>query len=217
MRRLITLGVLVLAVVGVATYLDGAFPTSSTLGKLEQFRRALKGVARRRGASASDTVPSTMSSGSRDWLCRRIVEDTPDTVVFADRDGVIRLWNSAAEAMFGYSADEALGQTLDLVVPQRHRDAHWEGFRRVVATGVSKYGTELLKVPALRKDGSRISLEFSIALVRDEDDRVAGVAAVMRDVTARWLEEKALHERLAASEAQLAAAGLEQPWKKLTS
>lgn len=150
-----------------------------------------------------------MANESRDWLCRRIVEDTPDAVVFADRDGVIRLWNSAAEAMFGYSADEALGQSLDLVVPERHRDAHWEGFRRVMRTGVSKYGTELLKVPALRRDGTRISLEFSIALVRDEDDRVAGAAAVLRDVTARWHEEKALRERLAASEAEIAAAGLE--------
>jgi PAS domain S-box-containing protein len=145
------------------------------------------------------------SSESGDWLCRRIVEDTPDTVIFADRDGVIRFWNSAAEAMFGYRADEALGQTLDLIVPERHRDAHWEGFGRVMATGATKYGTELLKVPALRRDGSRISLEFSIALVRDEHDRVAGAAAIIRDVTARWHEEKELRERLAVLEGQPAS------------
>lgn len=144
-----------------------------------------------------------MSDEAHERLCRRIVDGTPDAVVFADREGVIRVWNSAAERMFGYSAAEALGQTLDLIVPERNRDPHWEGFKRVMATGRTKYGADdLLKVPALRKDGSRISLEFSIALVRDEDDRVAGAAAIIRDVTARWREDKELRQRLAALEAQ---------------
>jgi PAS domain S-box-containing protein len=145
-----------------------------------------------------------MSDESYEWLCRRIVEDTPEAIVFADAEGVIRLWNAGAEALFGLSREEAIGRTLDLIVPERHRDLHWEGYRRVMKTGVTKYGTELLKVPALRKDGTRISLEFSVALLRDADGGVAGAAAVIRDVTARWQKDKALRERLATLEAQTA-------------
>jgi PAS domain S-box-containing protein len=143
---------------------------------------------------------------SPDSLYRQIVEQIPDAVVFADRDGVIRLWNAGAEAVFGYFADEALGQTLDLIVPERYRRPHWEGFRRVMATGETKYGRELLKVPAIRKDGERISIEFSIALLREPEGDVAGAAAIIREVTARWQEEQALRERLAAFEAQRANA-----------
>ncbi|HLN58835.1 MAG TPA: PAS domain S-box protein, partial [Thermoanaerobaculia bacterium] len=93
------------------------------------------------------------------WLYRRIVDDSPVAILFADRDGKIRLWNTGAEAMFGYSAEEAIGQSLDLIVPERQRPRHWEGWERVMATGVTKYGRDVLAVPALKKDGSRISIE----------------------------------------------------------
>jgi PAS domain S-box-containing protein len=134
------------------------------------------------------------------WLCREIVAAAGDAIVFADGSGVIRLWNAAAEAMFGHSAEEAIGQTLDLIIPERLRERHWEGYRTVMETGTTRYGREILAVPALRKDGSRISVEFSIALLRNDRGEIAGPAAIMRDVTARWNEEKKLKERLASLE-----------------
>jgi PAS domain S-box-containing protein len=133
-------------------------------------------------------------------LFRQIVEEMPEAVIFADRQGVVRLWNRAAETMFGYSADEALGQSLDLIVPERFRARHWEGYGHVMATGVTSYGQRLLAVPAMRKDGQRISIEFSIALLKDEGGEVTGAAAVVRDVTARWQAERELRRRLAALE-----------------
>ncbi len=136
-------------------------------------------------------------------LAQQIIASAPDAIIFADRDGVVRLWNSGAENMFGYSAAEALGQTLDLIIPEGLRARHWDGYRRVIETGASRYsGNDLLAVPAVRKDGGRISLEFSITLVRDAEGRVLGAGAILRDVTARWREQKALKERLAALEAK---------------
>jgi PAS domain S-box-containing protein len=140
---------------------------------------------------------------SREWLCQHIVEDTPEAIIFADRGGRIQVWNSGAEAMFGYRAEEALGQTLDLIIPERLRDRHWEGYRKAMATGTTRYGQDLLKVPGVRKDGTRISLEFSVALLRDETGELLGPVAVIRDVTARWEHDKATKERLAALEAKV--------------
>jgi PAS domain S-box-containing protein len=97
--------------------------------------------------------------------------------------------------MFGHPAGEAVGQTLDLIIPERYRARHWEGYRTVMATGVTRYGRELLAVPAIRKDGRRISLEFSIALLRDDTGALAGAAAIIRDVTARWEREQASRSR----------------------
>ena len=133
-------------------------------------------------------------------LCRAIVEGAEDAIVFADREGIIRLWNRGAEAIFGFSSEEALGQTLDIIIPERLRERHWEGYRKVMASGSSGYGRELLAVPAMRRDGVRISVEFSLVLLRDAAGRLLGSAAILRDVTARWQREKALKERLAALE-----------------
>jgi PAS domain S-box-containing protein len=108
--------------------------------------------------------------------------------------------------MFGYPAETALGQSLDLIVPERQRQRHWEGYRRVMATGVTRYGRELLAVPAMRQDGTRISLEFSITLLRDAQDGLIGAAAILRDVTARWEQERALRARMATLEAEPPAA-----------
>ena len=125
------------------------------------------------------------------WLFQRIVEEMPEAVVVSNRAGVIVLWNHAAEVMFGHSAAEAMGQSLDLIIPERYRARHWEGYRAVMASGATRYGHELLAVPAIRKDGRRISLEFSIALLRDDRGELAGAAAIIRDVTARWEREQA--------------------------
>src|SRR6266498_1377102 len=146
-----------------------------------------------------------MVTYEREWLCQRIVEDAPDAIIFADRDGVIRLWNAGAQAVLGYQPEEALGQTLDLIVPEHLRERHWEGFRRVMATGVTRYGREqLLAVPAIGKDRGRISVEFSIVMLRDAAGQPLGIAAILRDVTQRWQEQRRLRERLAALEAMSA-------------
>jgi PAS domain S-box-containing protein len=143
-----------------------------------------------------------MPAPTHEWLCQQIVDNSQEAIVFADQDGVIRLWNAGAEATFGYSAVEAIGQNLDLIIPERQRGRHWEGYHKVMATGVTRYGKELLAVPALRKDGSRISLEFTIVMARDETGQPLGVAALIRDVTARWQQERAMKERLTALERQ---------------
>jgi PAS domain S-box-containing protein len=144
-----------------------------------------------------------MPEYSIEWLCQQIVEHAPDAIIVADRDGLIRLWNCGAEAIFGYRADEAVGRSLDLIIPEKLRDQHWDGYHDVMATGVTRYGRELLAVPGLRKDGTRVSLEFSIALLRDATGELLGAQAIMRDVTARFQQDKALKERLAALEAQV--------------
>jgi PAS domain S-box-containing protein len=138
----------------------------------------------------------------REWLCQQIVQAALDAIIVADSEGVIGLWNQGAEAMFGYSAEEALGQPLDLIIPERLQQRHWEGYQRVMATGATRYARELLAVPAVRKDGSRISLEFTITLLHDGDGKLLGAAAIIRDVTVRWQREKALRERRAADEQQ---------------
>jgi PAS domain S-box-containing protein len=148
-----------------------------------------------------------MSLENNDPLCRRIVESSPDAIVFSDQDGVIRLWNAGAEALFGYSAQEAVGESLDIIVPEKMRERHWEGYFRVMKTGSTQYGKGLLAVPGIRKDGSRVSLEFSVALIRDEDGVLLGISAVLRDVTARWQKEREMKGRIAALEAQAKGSG----------
>lgn len=131
----------------------------------------------------------------------QLVDLAPDAILFADREGLIRLWNAGAVALFGFSEAEALGQSLDLIIPEKLRGRHWEGYHRVMASGDTHYGSKLLAVPALRRDGSQLSSEFSIIMLRDGGGQVLGVAAILRDVTERWQQEKALKGRIAALEA----------------
>jgi PAS domain S-box-containing protein len=136
------------------------------------------------------------------WMYQRIVEDSPIAILFAERDGKIRFWNAGAEVIFGYTAEEALGQSLDLIVPEKQRARHWEGWSRVMASGVTKYGRDALAVPATKKDGSRISIEFNIVLLRAPTGELLGAAAMVQDVTARWQQQKEMRARLAALEAK---------------
>jgi PAS domain S-box-containing protein len=138
-------------------------------------------------------------------LCQRIVEHTQEAIIYADRDGLIRLWNQGAKAMFGYEDKEAIGQSLDLIIPERLRSRHWQGYRHVMETGVTRYGSETLAVPAIRKDGQRLSIEFIIVLMQDTNGNPIGTAALIRDVTIRWQQEKVQQERLAALEAKIAS------------
>ena len=142
-----------------------------------------------------------MGKDDKNALCRQIVETVGDAVIFADRDGIIRLWNRAAEGIFGYTEEEVIGQSLNLIIPERQRELHWKGYGKVMLDGVTKYGSETLSVPAVTKDGERISIEFTINLLRDGDGKVLGPVAVVRDVTARWVREKEMRLRLAFLEA----------------
>lgn len=141
------------------------------------------------------TPPTTAS------MYRDILEQAPDAILYADRDGIIRLWNGGAERIFGFSAAEALGQSLDLIIPERHRQRHWDGYHQTMATGTTKYGTRLLAVPALHQGGGQLTTEFSIVMLKDDQGRPQGVAAILRDISAKRAEEKALRDRLAALEA----------------
>jgi PAS domain S-box-containing protein len=128
------------------------------------------------------------------------VAQSRDAIIFVDQDGLIRLWNAGAESMFGYRAGEMEGQSLDRIIPEPLRARHNEGFRRVMASGESRYAADLLAVPGLKQDGSRISLEFTITLIKGNEGQVMGAAAIMRDVTIRWQREQEMKKRLAALE-----------------
>ena len=149
-----------------------------------------------------------MEQPTQEWLAARIVAGSPDAILFADREGKIRLWNAGAEAVFGWRADEVLGRSMDLIIPERLRARHWSGWDKVMETGVTRYGSgQLLAVPALRKDGASISIEFSIQLLRDEAGAILGPVAVVRDVTERWKREKELHRELKELKARVGTGG----------
>ncbi|MBS0643743.1 MAG: PAS domain S-box protein [Proteobacteria bacterium] len=127
-----------------------------------------------------------------------LLETMPDAVVYADRSGMIRYWNKGAEGMFGFTADEAIGQSLDLIIPEGLRARHWDGYERTMETGHSKYAAgELLSVPAAHKTGTRLSAEFTIVPFRDAAGQMIGVAAIMRDQTQRFQEMRALRKAAA--------------------
>lgn len=146
-----------------------------------------------------------MSEIPYEELCRQTVQASNDAIIYSDRDGTIRFWNSGAEQMLGFSADEAIGQSLDIFIPENQRARHWEGYFKVMETGFTRYAKDLLAAPAIRKDGTRISTEFSMIIIRDAAGEIAGTAAIMRDVTARWQKEKILRVRLAELEKQCSA------------
>jgi PAS domain S-box-containing protein len=130
-------------------------------------------------------------------LGQAIAGSGADAVVASDRNGVIRFWNPGAERIFGHGAAEVLGQSLDLIIPERLRARHWEGFHAVMASGKSRYAAgDLLAVPALRKDGASISVEFTITPLHSSAGEIIGLIAVMRDVTAKFEETKALRQKL---------------------
>ena len=110
-----------------------------------------------------------------------IIQAAGDAIVAAGPDGSILLWNRAAERMFGYNEGEALGHSLNLIIPERFRDRHWEGYREVMRTGKTRYGTEVLRVPAVHKDGRRLSIAFTVALVYSLNQEIQAIAAIIRD------------------------------------
>ena len=129
-----------------------------------------------------------------------LLAQAPDAMIFADRDGVIRVWNSRAEAVFGYPSAEVIGGSLDVIIPERLRSAHWEGFRTAIATRKAKYVGKVLTTRAVHKNGSTVYVDLGFALIRDEAGTVIGSLATARDSTQRYLSDKALRARVSELE-----------------
>jgi PAS domain S-box-containing protein len=143
-------------------------------------------------AESSDTLTDIDT-----WLARAVVAESAEAIVVADPDGTIRLWNNGAARMYGYSAAEALGQNLDLIIPEKLQARHDKGYRETMATGITRYGDTLLSVPATHRDGHRLSIEFSVALLRDDAGDIVGISAIMREVSERRKAEMALRAKIA--------------------
>lgn len=148
-----------------------------------------------------DAIPAQEDFlGGLDNLAEALFNQSTDAILAADREGIIIFWNPGAERIFGFTAVQAVGQSLDMIVPEALRARHGTGYMQTMATGTTRYGAgDLLSVPALTRDGRRISVEFSIVLLRDQNGLPAGTAAILRDVTARFAELKALRQAAAAS------------------
>jgi PAS domain S-box-containing protein len=131
-------------------------------------------------------------------LADAILTTASDAIIATDRDGLITFWNPGATRIFGYSNDEAMGNTLDIIIPENLRKRHWDGYRNTMATGTSRYGeSDLLAVPGMKKDGTRISVEFTIVILRDAQGQTSGTAAILRDVTRHFEETRKLRRQLA--------------------
>jgi PAS domain S-box-containing protein len=131
-------------------------------------------------------------------FAERLVSGMSDAIVYADAQGVIRVWNRGATRVFGFTEAEAVGRSLDIIIPENLRERHWQGYRATMRTGQSRYGDgQILSVPAVRKDGTRVSVEFTVVPFADDAGRMIGIAAIMRDATARFEELRALRRQLA--------------------
>ncbi len=144
-----------------------------------------------------------MSTEKRFNLFEAIVAQVADGIIFADRQGAIRLWNAGAEAIFGYAADEVIGQSLNLIIPERLRSAHWAAFDKAVEIGSTKSGRKVMATRSMHKDGSKLYVELSFALVTEGTGAVVGAVAMARDVTTRYLAEGELRKRVTELEEQV--------------
>jgi PAS domain S-box-containing protein len=160
----------------------------------------------RRSEIMPDAQPVCAPGDVQPDVFQRIVEQAPDAIIFVDSGGVVRLWNCSAEVIFGYSAAEILGNSLDIIIPERLRHAHWEGFRKAMDTGQTKYAGRVLTTRSARKNGERLYVALSFSLVRDGSGVVTGALAIGRDCTARHLSDNALQTRVIELEKRLQAA-----------
>ena len=135
---------------------------------------------------------------------QQLVHSAGDAIMVCDAAGAIVLWNKAAERIFGFTEADALGQSLDLIVPVRQRARHWEGYHHTMATAVTKYGADLLRVPALHKDGHTLSIAFTVSMLMGADGKVSGIAAIVRDESARFAEDRKTRARISELEALVA-------------
>lgn len=126
-----------------------------------------------------------------------------DAIVVTDAAGAIVLWNPAATRIFGFGEAEAMGRSLDLIIPERQRKRHWDGYEKTMATGLTRYGSDLLRVPALHKDGRTLSIAFTVSMLFSQSREVTGIVAIVRDETTRFAEERKLRARLQEAEATI--------------
>jgi PAS domain S-box-containing protein len=133
---------------------------------------------------------------------QQLVEAIGDAIVVSDANGAIDFWNPAAERLFGFTQAEALGNSLDLIIPERLRQRHWAGYRKTMASGETRYAHDVLSVPALHKDGRALSIAFTVGLLYGPQREVTGIVAVIRDETTRFIEERNLRKRVAELEAK---------------
>ena len=131
---------------------------------------------------------------------KALVSHIGEAVIISDRNENILFWNASAQRIFGYSQAEALGRTLSIITPERFRERHSKGYFHTMETGKTKYGNTLLRVPAVHKDGRSISIAFSVTMIFDDQDQPMAIAAIIRDETERFQEERRLKEKLAAYE-----------------
>ena len=136
---------------------------------------------------------------------KALVAAVGDAVMVCDAQGAILLWNPACERMFGHTEAEVLGKTMDMIIPERLRKRHWEGYEKTMATGITKYGHDVLRVPAVDKSGNSLSIAFTVAMLFGADGKVSAIASIIRDETVRFNDERALKKRVAELEAQLGA------------
>ena len=131
---------------------------------------------------------------------QQLVNAVGDAIVVCDASGAITFWNPAAERLFGFAEQEALGRSLDLIIPERQRQRHWDGYNKTMQTGQTRYGNDVLRVPALHKDGRTLSIAFTVAMLFSAEKTVTAIIAIIRDETARFSEERSLRKRLAELE-----------------
>lgn len=153
-------------------------------------------------ARESEQAPPTLSDEEFTTLGRILAKDLPDAVILADRTNIIQYWNAGAVRIFGFSADEATGESLDIIIPERLRARHWDGFKKMMETGRSSHAPdELLAVPATTKSGANISIQFTVAPVLNDDGTITGIVALLRDVTETFSEIRRLRTELKATKA----------------
>ena len=134
---------------------------------------------------------------------QQLVESAADAIMACDAAGKITLWNAASTRMFGFTGTEAMGQSLDIIIPQRQQARHWEGYHVTMASGVTKYGASVLRVPAVHKDGHTLSIAFTVSLMHDAAGNVSAIVAIVRDESVKFAEERALRKRITELEIDL--------------
>jgi PAS domain S-box-containing protein len=133
-----------------------------------------------------------------------LVTSVGDGIMASDAQGLITLWNPACERMFGFTEADALGKSLDLIIPQRQQKPHWDGYHKTMETGKTKYGNDVLRVPAVHKDGHTLSIAFTVSMLYNPDGSVSAIVAVIRNESVKFAEERALKKRINELEMQLA-------------
>jgi PAS domain S-box-containing protein len=173
-------------------------PSSDRGHPLISLHKLARKRSRYRAEQSSQETHTVSFQIDLDRFGQTLVREAPDAIIYADAEGFIRFWNRGAERIFGFGEAEVMGKSLDIVIPENLRKRHWDGYTETMRSGETRFGAgDILAVPALRNDGTRVSIEFTIVPFRDVSGRMVGIAAILRDVTKRFEEMKALRQQLA--------------------